>query len=402
MKNKKFPKWIAPVALFMVVMFTVLFFLQKLLMPKYMSDIVEGALTAEYYEETTDHEVIFVGDCEVYENFSPITLYEEFGITSYIRGSAQQLSWQSYYMLEDTLRYEKPKVAVFNVLALKYDEPQSEAYNRMTIDGMKFSSSKYYMLEDTLRYEKPKVAVFNVLALKYDEPQSEAYNRMTIDGMKFSSSKLGAIQSSMTEQENMLDYLFPILRYHSRWSDLSSDDFKYMFKKDKISHNGYYMRVDVRPAKGFPEPDKLADYTLGSNAMKYLDKMRVLCEENGIEFVLVKSPSLFPHWYDEWDEQIEAYAEKYNLDYFNYEKMAEEVGIDYNTDTYDAGLHLNLDGAEKLSRYFGTYLKENYDLTDYREDPEYEKVYEEKIQFYEDMKEAQYKELEEYGEIINY
>lgn len=104
MKNKKFPKWIAPVALFMVVMFTVLFFLQKLLMPKYMSDIVEGALTAEYYEETTDHEVIFVGDCEVYENFSPITLYEEFGITSYIRGSAQQLPWQSYYMLEDTLR----------------------------------------------------------------------------------------------------------------------------------------------------------------------------------------------------------------------------------------------------------------------------------------------------------
>lgn len=136
--------------------------------------------------------------------------------------------------------------------------------------------------------------------------------------------------------------------------------------------------------------------------MKYLDKMRVLCEENGVEFVLVKSPSLFPHWYDEWDEQIEAYAEKYGLDYFNYEKMAEEVGIDYNTDTYDAGLHLNLDGAEKLSQYFGTYLKENYDLTDYRENPEYEKVYEEKIQFYEDMKEAQYKELEEYGEIINY
>ena len=159
MKNKKFPKWIAPVALFIVVMFTVLFFLQKLLMPKYMSDIVEGALTEEYYEETTDHEVIFVGDCEVYENFSPITLYEEFGITSYIRGSAQQLPWQSYYMLEDTLRYEKPKVAVFNVLALKYDEPQSEAYNRMTIDGMKFSSSK-----------------------------------------------LGAIQASMTEQENMLDF----------------------------------------------------------------------------------------------------------------------------------------------------------------------------------------------------
>lgn len=175
-----------------------------------------------------------------------------------------------------------------------------------------------------------------------------------------------------------------------------------MFHKDKLFHNGYYMRVDVRPAEGFPEPDILADYTLGSNAMGYLDKMRRLCEDNGIEFVLVKSPSLYPHWYEEWDQQIVDYAEKYGLDYFNYEKLADEIGIDYSTDTYDAGLHLNLSGAEKLSKYFGEYLTETYDLTDYREDPEYEQVYEEKIQFYENMKEAQYEELEKYGEIISY
>lgn len=354
-KRAGFPRWIAAVAVCLVAVLVVLFFLQKLLMPKYMSDIVEGAFTEEYYQETTEHEVLFVGDCEVYENFSPITLYEEYGITSYIRGSAQQLAWQSYYLLEDTLRYEKPKVVVFNVLALKYDEPQSEAYNRMTIDGMKLSSSK-----------------------------------------------IGAIKASMTDRENMLDYIFPILRYHSRWSDLSSEDVEYMFHKDKVSHNGYYMRVDVRPAEGFPEPDKLSDYTLGSNAMGYLDKMRELCEENGIAFVLIKSPSLFPHWYDEWDEQIVEYAGEYGLDYFNYEKMAETIGIDYNTDTYDAGLHMNLAGAEKLSKYFGQYLADNYDLTDYREDPEYQEVYAEKIKFYEEMEAAQYQELEEYGEIINY
>lgn len=200
----------------------------------------------------------------------------------------------------------------------------------------------------------------------------------------------------------MLDYIFPILRYHSRWSDLSSEDFEYMFHKDKVSHNGYYMRVDTRPVDDFPEPEKLSDYTLGDKAMEYLDKMRVLCEENGIELVLVKSPSLYPHWYDEWDEQIVEYADKYGLDYFNYEKLADEVGIDYNTDTYDAGLHLNLSGAEKLSEYFGKYLTETYDLTDYREDPEYAAVYQEKIEFYHEMEEAQYEELEEYGEIISY
>ncbi|HJD02974.1 MAG TPA: SGNH/GDSL hydrolase family protein [Candidatus Mediterraneibacter excrementavium] len=353
--KKNIAKRTAALAGFLVVMLIVLYLLQKLLMPKYMSDIPEGAMVEEYYKETTDHEVLFVGDCEVYENFSPITLYEDYGITSYIRGSAQQLTWQSYYLLEDALRYETPKVVVFNVLAMKYNEPQSEAYNRMSIDGMKMSPSK-----------------------------------------------IGAIQASMTEEEHMLDYIFPILRYHSRWSELSGEDVKYMFHKDQVSHNGYYMRVDVRPADGFPEPEKLSDYTLGDKAMAYLDKMRELCQEKGIELVLVKSPSLYPYWYDEWDEQICAYAETYGLDYFNYEKLAPEIGIDYNTDTYDAGLHLNLSGAEKLSRYFGAYLTENYDLTDYREDPEYAEVYAEKIRLYDEMREAQYKELEEYGEIISF
>src|SRR5690606_35053065 len=133
-----------------------------------------------------------------FSNISPVTLWEDYGITSYIRGSAQQLIWQSYYLLEETLTYEKPDVVVFNVLAMKYNEPQHEAYNRMTIDGMKMSKSK-----------------------------------------------LGAINASMLEEENFIDYLVPLLRYHSRWSEVSAEDFKYLFDKEPLSHNGYLMRVDV-------------------------------------------------------------------------------------------------------------------------------------------------------------
>ena len=74
---------------------TLLAFAQALVMPKYMSKSLEGNLIAEYYHETTSHDVVFIGDCEVYECFTPPTLWEEYGITSYIRGSAQQLAWQS-------------------------------------------------------------------------------------------------------------------------------------------------------------------------------------------------------------------------------------------------------------------------------------------------------------------
>ena len=114
------------VLLVIAVTFGCLWFLQKLLVPKYQTGIVEGSMIEEYYKDESDHDVVFIGDCEIYENFSPITLWEEYGITSYMRGSAQQLIWNSYYLLEDTLRYETPDVVVFNVLSVKYNVPQSD------------------------------------------------------------------------------------------------------------------------------------------------------------------------------------------------------------------------------------------------------------------------------------
>lgn len=327
-----------------------LWLLQRLLMPKYMGDIVEGALISEYYKETTDHDVIFVGDCEVYENFSPITMWEDYGITSYIRGSAQQLIWQSYYLLEETLEYEKPEVVVFNVLSMKYDTPQKEAYNRMTLDGMKWSKSK---VDD--------------------------------------------IRASMMEDEEFADYVFPILRYHSRWQELTSDDFKYLFTRRPVSQSGYYMRIDVKPAQTFPKPKKLANYEFGENSWKYLEKMRKLCEEKGIQLILVKAPSLYPAWYDEWEDQIEEYAKKYELPYYNFLDLTDEVGIDFTKDTYDGGLHLNLSGAEKMGAYFGKILREEFQVPDRRNDEKIASVWAEKCATYYDMEKRQQEELDTYG-----
>ena len=101
------------IILTILVLVVILYLLQRLLMPKYMDDVMEGGMVQEYYDEEKDHDVIFIGDCELYENISPAVLWEEYGINSYIRGSAQQLVWQSYYLLEETLRYEKPDVVVF-------------------------------------------------------------------------------------------------------------------------------------------------------------------------------------------------------------------------------------------------------------------------------------------------
>ncbi len=351
MKGKR---WLAAL-LTAAVTVGVLYAAQRLLVPKYQRGIVEGSMVEEYYRETVDHDVLFIGDCEVYENFSPITLWEDYGISSYIRGSAQQLVWQSYYLLEDTLRYETPKVVVFNVLALKFNEPQNEAYNRMSIDGMRWSMSK----------------VRNILA-------------------------------SMTEQEHFVEYVFPLLRYHDRWSDLKHDDVAHWFGKDLVTHAGYYMRVDVEPELGFPDPQPLADYTLGDKAMDYLQRMTDLCREKGIELVLIKAPTEYPHWYEQWDQQVADFARENGVPYINYIPLQGDIGLDMAQDTYDAGLHLNTQGAEKMAAYFGAYLKENYDLPDRRDDPVYAAAWQEKTDAYERMKKQQYDELAQYGQLVSF
>ncbi|MBQ7346797.1 MAG: SGNH/GDSL hydrolase family protein [Clostridia bacterium] len=312
-------------------------FIQALVQPKYMSASREGALIAEYYGEETSHDVLFVGDCEVYESFTPPTLWEEYGITSYIRGSAQQLTWQSYYLLEEILKYETPKVVVFNVLALKYGEPQDEAYNRMTLDGMKLSVTK-----------------------------------------------LKAISASMTEEESFASYLFPLLRFHSRWKELGKEDFTYLFRRDTVSHNGYLMQTEIRGGKAEITPSPLVDDTLPETSMEYLDKMRALCEENGIAFVLIKAPTndWKYHWYDEWDEQIVAYAEENRLKYYNFIPLADEIGIDWSTDTYDMGVHLNVYGAEKLTSYFGELLVNEFGLESRKNDTALAETWQKKLDAY--------------------
>ena len=336
----------------LVICSILLYCLQALLMPKYMDNTKEGALIGEYYANAGNNDVVFIGDCEVYENFSPITMWEEYGITSYIRGSAQQLIWQSYYLMEETFQYETPKVMVFNVLSMKYDTPKATGA----------------------------------------QSQREAYNRMTLDGMRWSSSKWNSIFASMTEEEKekeaIFSYLFPLLRYHDRWSQLTADDFTYWFSRPQVSDNGYLMQTGVKPLGDAHVEKPLVDYSFGENSWYYLNKMVELCKSKGVQLVLIKAPALSPVWWPEWDAQIEAYAAENDLLYINMLEHQEEMGIDWSTDTYDTGLHLNVYGAEKAAAWFGKVLQEQCQVPDRRTDSEISALWAEKTEAYHARKAA--------------
>jgi hypothetical protein len=335
----------------------VFFVLQQLLMPKYVSFALEGGLIREYYDSRMDHDVIIIGDCEVYANFSTIGFWEEYGITSFIRGSPQQLMWHSYYLLEDTLRHAN---------------------------------------------EMPKVVVFNIMSMQYGEPQHEPYNRLTLDGMRMSPTKIRAINASQTKDDDFLSYIFPILRYKDNWSELSAEDFKYLFRSPQTSVSGFMIRSDTVPVDFVPDPLHRGNFTFSDKAYHYLKRMTELTRENGIEFVLIKAPNIWPYWFSEWDEQIVAFADKHDLLYINFLEHTDDIGLDWDEHTFNAGLHLNVFGAELMSSYFGEILTGRFDLTDRRAEPDVAAYWNEMAAQYHRLISIQQNELVRDGKISSF
>ena len=337
---KKEKAWLTGVKIILVLLVfcLVLSAVTILLQPKYMTDLVEGSMLSQYYRESGDHDVIFIGDCEVYANFTPMEMYREQGITAYVRGSSQQLIWQSYYVLKETLEYETPKVVVLNGNAMRYSEPVSEAFHRLTIDKMRWSDEK-----------------------------------------------VGIIRASMMEEETFLSYVFPILRYHSRFDELTKEDFQYFLRTKDNTWNGHLVNQNVLPVKSLPTKRVLADYAFGDICWDYLEQMRQLCVDNGVELILIKAPSVYPYWYEEYDAQIQEYADKNGLAFYNFLDYVEQIGIDYQLDTYDEGLHLNLSGATKLSKFFANILAREHGIPDHRADGELAAEYAEKLRLYDEF-----------------
>lgn len=314
-------------------------FCSRLTMPKYLSASREGNLISEYYIETdagNRHSVVFVGDCEAYSSFVPPVLWEKYGITSFVRGSPSQSLAQSQALILETLEYETPEVIVLSVYSLCKDDSSNEAYNRMTLDGMRLSIHK-----------------------------------------------IRAVRESAGKEESVLSYFIPLLRFHSRWSELEWDDFRYIFKRPVVSHNGYFMQKGVVEFcnDGFEKAE--APHALSNENLNRLAEIADACKKRGVELILLKAPTdswRYP-WYDEWDAEISEFAKAYGIVYYSLVAQADKIGIDPASDSYDGGLHLNVYGAEKATVYFGELLLRNHNIST-NDDPEVRRVWEEKVSRY--------------------
>lgn len=301
-----------------VVFFTLLGILIKLLneifVPKWEEDglwepatrIVDGF----YAEESNTIDVLYLGSSNSFYDINPLIIYEEQGLTGYVLGSGEQRLFTSFYYLQEALKHQKPKVVVCDALGLFYDGPGEEEQSR------------------------------------------KAY-----DYMKFSHEKIQSLQIAAKEEGELLSYAFPFVRYHARWSSLNERDFLYPLSYKHYSLKGYAYSETV--AEGLPAFDMEhimhPGISIGETNEFYFQKIRKLCEEEGIILLLIKTPNI------EWGSLEHALtselAEKNHIPFYDYNTFMHEIGI-WEECCFLDGAHLNYIGAEKLSSHLGMVVAE--------------------------------------------
>ena len=68
---------------------------------------------------------------------------------------------------------------------------------------------------------------------------------------------------------------------------------------------------------------------------------------------------------------VKKFAKERDLPFVDLNLDRDRFDFDWTTDSRDGGNHLNTRGARKVTQFIGKYLKEHYDLTDHRGNPNY-------------------------------
>lgn len=165
----------------------------------------------------------------------------------------------------------------------------------------------------------------------------------------------------------VLQYTFPFLRYHNQWK------IPFKYRSVRTYFKGYTINEMEAPFT-FDE-----DYTF-ENTVRYpvkrqqllqLLRLQKLCRDKGIRLVLYSSASIMNYYTMRKHNTLTDFVKKYGFEFIdaNYDK--DIVGMNWPTDTWDNGDHLNLSGCRKMTAYLGNFLRDECGMPDHRGDPAY-------------------------------
>lgn len=306
-----------------LVIIVCIYFVSATLKFKYWDGVLPMEDIYNYPEDTID--VLLVGSSHMGINVDAAELWDDQGIASYCVWGAYQPMWNSYYDIVEVLKTQKPRLIVL------------ETYGMLNLD-------------------------------EYVDYASRIKNTM---GMRFSINKINAVKTSCPEEE-WGDMILEIPTYHSRYSELTKDDFEhYFWQKDLVNKHTVLINNTVE----FETPDVSEVEERGilsEKQIEYFEKIVKLASDNDIDLLLITTPYALKEEEQAQFNSIADLANKYSVPYINYNLYYDEIGLDFSNDLSDeGGGHLNGYGARKVSKSLAEYIENNYEIPDRRGDKSY-------------------------------
>ena len=273
----------------------------------------------DFYQED-EWDVLFFGTSASYCSFDP-AVFDEYGLKTYNRGRQQQPINYTYYYIKEALETSKVDVVVLETFALTYWEG-------------------------------------------YEVFTDEVVRDNSLNDMRYSKVKWEAIMDCVPKEKQM-SYLFPLDKYHSNWEKL---DYRSPLALWENIQRRYYKGESERgffPWSAVQECNYLSNTELESSVrkdiyefnLKYLELIYEECKAQGVKLVLTRAPLPCDNYIIEEMNTVQDWADEHEAPFINYMKMTDEIGLDWKQDSLDGGNHLNVYGAEKVSRHLAEYLK---------------------------------------------
>lgn len=273
-----------------------------------------GSDWGEYLQEAEDTiDVLFIGSSLTYCNIMPAIFWEETGLTAWDVTGPELTVPGAYHYLVEALKTQSPQAVFIEISAALY--PRYTGFTKTVIGQMPWSRNR---LEMTMKEAEP---------------------------------------------ENRLGLIFPLFFYHSRWSELTEDDWSVFRDGYGTDMNaGYTYLNQYRVPSGYVvRTDAGLDPENNARNLEYLKKIADLCRAEGITPVFYESPaaSTMPH--ERMDPIRRELAAREGAVVVNFNDFREDIGANLEGDYYDA-LHYNAAGAEKFSRFLAAWVLENLEL----------------------------------------
>lgn len=308
---------------FLLVFVVIFGYLSGILRAKQLATGGTTYIIDEFYEqEKNTIDVCFMGSSQVTWGINNMKLYEDYGISSYSIGSGDQPLLVTYFLLKEVNQRHSPQNVVLDMSMLY--ETERESRFRRNIDGMHWSINK----------------IQAILAHAEDE-----------------------------DAESISTYFINWIKYHSRWKELTQDDFGYDFSGSSMYRGSIVSAVaeamNIPYEKFIIDNDKNKSIEPVEGQLEWFLKIVEYCEQNDIELLLLKTPK--SDWSMAKHNSAQELADEYGLEFldFNTDAMLKELGYNHNQDMWNRE-HLNIRGADKMTDYLAKYLLERYEYVDYR------------------------------------